>query len=322
MGEFELIARLAPLLDTGGDGVTVGHGDDAAVIVAAEHGVAVSVDVLVEGVHFRGDLSSFADIGWKAVAVSTSDLAAMGCRPRAAVVALCWPGRLRGADAVALYSGMRAACDRWGLRLVGGDTVRSEQLIVAITALGELDPATAVRRSGARPGDRIAVVGPLGAASSALAQVSAGVDPDPDLLAAHRRPVALVAAGRILRERGATALIDVSDGLGADLGHICQASGVRARVRWRDLPLAAGVLAATRAAGADPIEVVVGGGEDFALVATLPPDTAHVTAAAAGAAEGVAAAVVGEICEGAGVTLVGDDGDRDISTLGFDHYDR
>lgn len=322
MGEFELIARLAPLLDAGGDGVVVGPGDDAAVVLAAEAGIVVTVDVLVDGVHFRHDLSSYSDIGWKAVAVSASDIAAMGARPRVAVVGLSWPSESGADDAVALYGGMRAACDRWGLRLVGGDTVHAAQLSVSVTAVGELDPASAVRRSGARPGDRIVVVGALGGAAAALAQIAAGMDPDPELLAAHRRPVALVAAGQILRARGATALIDVSDGFGADLGHICTASRVSARVTWRDLPVAPGAAAAATAAGADPVDLVVGGGEDFALVATLPPAAAAAAAHAAGAAEGVPAAVVGQIGEGAGVTLVCDGGDRDISTRGYDHYDR
>lgn len=322
MGEFDLIARLAPLLDGRGDGVMIGHGDDAAVVMATEQGIVVTVDVLVEGLHFREDLSTFADIGWKAVAVSTSDLAAMGARPRAAVVALSWPERLDAADAVNLYGGMRAACDRWGLRLVGGDTVAAPQLTVAVTALGELDPSTAVPRSGARPGDRVVVIGALGAAAAALAQVGAGIEPYPELLSAHRRPMALVAAGQTLRARGATALIDVSDGLGADLGHLCAASAVGAQVRWSDLPTAPAAVAAAVAAGVDPVDVVVGGGEDFALVATLPPELAAAAAAAAGEAEGVAAAVVGDIFEGAGVTLAHHDGDRDITTSGFDHYHR
>lgn len=320
MGEFDGIAQLAVLLDDAGEGVVVGHGDDAAVVLVGERGVVVTVDLLVEGVHFRRDLSTWEDVGWKAVAVNVSDIAAMGGEPRAAVVGLCRPAGHDQAAVTALYQGMRAACDRWGLRLVGGDTVRADQLVVSVTALGEVAPDAAVRRSGARPGDHVVVVGALGAAAAALAQVTAGLAPDPELLAAHRRPAALVAAGQVLRDRGATALIDVSDGLGADLGHLCAASTVGARVRWRDLPVASGAVAAATAAGADPVDVVVGGGEDFALVATLPPDAAAAAAVAAGAADGVPGAVVGEIVEGAGVTLAVDDGERSITTLGYDHY--
>ncbi|HVM15191.1 MAG TPA: thiamine-phosphate kinase [Egibacteraceae bacterium] len=322
MGEFDLIARLAPLLDGAGDGVVVGYGDDAAVLVAGERGVVVTVDALVEGVHFRRDLSTFADIGWKAVAVNVSDVAAMGARPASAVVALCRPKALDQVDVEALYRGMRAACDRWGLRLVGGDTVASDQLVISVTVLGEADPAAVVRRSGARPGDRIVVVGALGAAAAALAQVGAGRAPDPRLLAAHRRPLALVDAGAVLAAHGATAMIDVSDGLGADLGHVCAASGVGAHVRWSDLPVADGAADAACAAGADPVDVVAGGGEDYALVAALPAAIAQRAAAAAGATEGVPAAVVGEIVEGTRIVLMlGGGGERDLARMGFDHYD-
>lgn len=324
MGEFELLASLAPLLSGDGDSVVVGHGDDAAVLaVPGQAGVAVTVDALVDGVHFRRDVSTLDDVGWKAIAVNASDLAAMGARPQAAVVTLCRPPSLPVAGVQTLYEGMRSACTRWGLTLVGGDTVASAQLIVSVTAIGEVEPASAVRRAGARPGDRIVVVGPLGAAAGALAQVVAGLEPDPALLAAHRRPVALVDAGRVLAAHGATAMIDVSDGLGADLGHVCAASGVRARIDWGRLPVAAGVHAAARAAGRDPVEVVVGGGEDFALLAAVPADAAEAAASAAGDAEGVPAAVVGEMLPPGGpVVTLRQDGnrDRDVSAWGYDHY--
>lgn len=321
MGEFDLIARLAPLLDGDADGVVVGHGDDAAVLAVGNGGVVVTVDAVVEGVHFRRDLSTLADVGWKAIAAGVSDVGAMGARPVAAVAALCRPARVTPGEVEELYRGMRQACLRWGVRLVGGDTVSSGELAVAVTCLGEVDPAAAVRRSGACAGDRVVVVGPLGGAAAALAQVAAGLDPGPTLLAAHRRPVALPHAGRVLAACGATALIDVSDGLGADLGHVCAASGVSARICWEDLPKAEGAVAAAVAAGADPVGVVAGGGEDYALVAALPAETAAWAAAQAGAAEGVPAAVIGEVLAGRGVTLVGaDGGDRDVRTLGYDQF--
>lgn len=324
MGEFELIARLAPLLGGIGDGVVVGHGDDAAVLTMGDlAGVCLTVDALVADVHFRRDLSSLGDVGWKAIAVNASDLAAMGAQPRAAVVTLCRPASLAVDDVEAIYEGMQAACARWGMSLVGGDTVASPTLVLSVTALGGVDPASAVRRGGARPGDRVVVVGPLGAAAAALAQLAAGMEPDPSLLAAHRRPVALVRAGQVLAAHGATAMIDVSDGLGADLGQVCAASGVRARIDWSCLPVAAGAQEAARAAGRDPVEVVAGGGEDFALLAAVPAGAAEAAAVAAGNAEGVAAAVVGEFAPAGGpAVLLARDGydDRDLSTLGYDHF--
>nr|MBA2529993.1 thiamine-phosphate kinase [Euzebyales bacterium] len=134
--EFGLIARLAPFLATGGDGLLVGHGDDAAVIEVGGRGVCIAVDVLVDDVHFRRDLSSLADVGWKAVAVNVSDIAAMGATPTAAVVGLCRPATLPVTDVEALYRGMDEACRAWGLRLVGGDTVAADALALSVTVLG------------------------------------------------------------------------------------------------------------------------------------------------------------------------------------------
>ncbi len=325
--EFELIAELAPFLSGTDDGVAVGSGDDAAVLDLGERWACLAVDVVVEDVHFRRDLSSLNDVGWKAVAVNCSDLAAMGAKPTAAVVGLCRPEGVTTEEIAALYEGMHEACQRWGLRLVGGDTVASDALALSITALGELEPGTAVLRSGARAGDALVVVGQLGAAAAALALVSAGHEAPEALLAAHRRPQALVAAGRVLAEHGATAMIDVSDGLGADLTHLCRASEVAARVRWSDLPVADGVRAAAARLGADPVELACGGGEDFALLAALPSDVAEEAAAAAAAADGVPAAVVGvvdPVREGLPTTalVLGDGRLRDLTGLGFDHYRR
>jgi len=292
------------------------------VLRVGDREVCLTVDVVVDGVHFRRDLSTLADVGWKAVAVNCSDVAAMGGRPRVALVGLSRPASVPEADVVALYEGMAAACARWDLRLVGGDTVAADQLALSVTVLGDVEGG-GVRRDGARPGQRLVVVGSLGAAATALAQVAAGVDPDPALLAAHRRPQALVAAGRVLAAAGATALIDVSDGLGADVGHLCAASGVRARLDAAALPAAPGVAAAAAALGADLVRLVCGGGEDFALVAALPADRAAAAATAAGAADGVPAAVVGELLPaGAGpaVVLATPDGDVDLAGYGWDHY--
>lgn len=325
-GEFELVERLGPYLAGAGRGLAVGWGDDAAVVEVDGHALCLTVDVVVEDVHFRRDLSSFADVGWKAVAVNCSDLAAMGARPSAALVGLCRPGDVAPEAIESLYRGMAEACRRWDLLLVGGDTVASATLVVALTAVGEVEPGRAVRRSGARPGDRLVVVGALGSAAAALAQVAGGMDADPALLAAHRRPRALVDAGRELARRGASAMIDVSDGLGADLGHLCAASGVGAAVRAAALPVAPGVAAAAAAVGADLWELACGGGEDYALLAALPADAAAAAAEAAGEAEGVPAAVVGDVVarqagSGPAALLVLPDGStRDLTGMGWDHY--
>lgn len=324
--EFGLIAELAPFLSAGGEeGIAVGHGDDAAVLDLGDRWVCLAVDVLVEDVHFRRDLSSPEDVGWKAVAVNCSDIAAMGATPSAAVVGLCRPADVPAEELSAIYAGMDAACEEWGLRLVGGDTVAAEALALSVTILGEVEPGAAVTRGGAGAGEVLVVVGPLGAAAAALAQVAGDREPSEHLLAAHRRPRALVEAGRVLAAHGATAMIDVSDGLGADLGHLCEASGVAARIRWDDLPLAEGVGAVAAQLGLDVVTLACGGGEDFALLAALPAEAAQAAAEAAGRAEGVAAAVVGILAEPrAGhpaVQLLMADGDtRDLAGFGYDHY--
>jgi thiamine-monophosphate kinase len=270
---------------------------------------------MVEDVHFRRSLSSLADVGWKVVTVNVSDLAAMGASPTVAVVGLAKPAAVSAEETEELYRGMDEACRRYGLRLVGGDTVAADALALSVTVLGDVAPDAAVRRSGAKPGDRIVVVGTLGAAAAALAQVDAGVEADPVLLEAHRRPVAQVEAGKLLAAQGATAMIDVSDGFGADLGHIAAASGVGALVEAGDLPVAPGVAAAAEGLGVDPLDFVTGGGDDYALVATFPADLAGEAALTAG---GV---VVGSVTADPRLLLRLDDGtEEDLSGRGWQHF--
>ena len=315
-GEFDVIARLAPFLATGGDGLVVGHGDDAAVIDMDGRGVCLAVDVLVDEVHFRRDVSSMADVGWKAVAVNCSDMAAMGAAPSVAVVGLCRPASVPVEDIEQLYAGMAEACEEWGLRLVGGDTVAAGALAVSVTVLGDIDTDKAVRRSGAQVGDRLVVVGSLGGAAAALALVEAGLPADEVLLSAHRRPVAHVRAGRALAEAGATAMIDVSDGFGADLLHICEASGVAAVVTAEALPFTSGLAAAAAQLDRDPLEFATGGGDDYALLAAVLPGEADAIA------RDVGGVVVGEIVAGPpGATMRMPDGSaRDLAGKGWDHY--
>jgi thiamine-monophosphate kinase len=315
-GEFDLIARLAPFLATSGDDLVVGHGDDAAVVDLDGRGVCLAVDVLVDEVHFRRSISSMADVGWKAVAVNCSDMAAMGAKPSVAVVGLCRPASVPADEIEELYAGMAEACQQWGLRLVGGDTVSAEALAVSVTVLGDIDTTKAVRRSGARVGDRLLVVGAFGGAAAALALVTAGLAVDDDLLATHRRPVAHVAAGIALADLGATAMIDVSDGLGADLLHLCQASGVAATIEADALPLVAGVVEAAGRLGRDPLDFAVSGGDDYALLAAVPAPEAQ------SVAEQVGGVLVGDVVAGApAATLLLPDGTtRDLAGAGWDHY--
>lgn len=318
-GEFALIDALVARLPATHGSVVLGHGDDAAVLDLDGQAV-FAIDAVVDGVHVDPAISGAADVGWKALAVNVSDLAAMGATPRAAVVALAVPPTVGTDELLALYDGLAAAAARYRVDVVGGDTVQAPVRSVTVAVLGQVAPGRAVRRAGARPGQAIVCVGALGAAAVGLALARAGqATEDCPLLAAHRRPQALVAAGAVLAEAGASAMIDVSDGLAADLSHLCDASGVGAVLEAAALPAAPGLAEAAGRIGGDPLAAITSGGEDYALLATLPAAAAAAVCAAAGEADGVPAAVIGEVTAASGVWLTGD-GERRALSGGYDHF--
>jgi len=241
----------------------------------AGHRLVVTTDVLVEGLDFGAALSEPEDWGWKAVVANLSDLAAMAAEARWLVLALTVPEATPVATLERVYAGVGQACRAFGVALVGGDVSAGPALSLAVTALGEAERP--VPRSGARPGDRLAVSGPLGAAAAGLAMLSSG-DPAaadllarfPGLAAAHRRPVPALAMGLALARAGATAMIDVSDGLAGDALHLAEASGTGLEIHDSAVPLAPGVAEAAALLGHDPLELALGGGEDFVLAAALP----------------------------------------------------
>lgn len=241
--------------------------------------VVATTDLLIEGRHFRRDWSAAADIGHKAAARNLADVAAMGARPTALLVGFAGPGDLAVDWVLELIRGVARECAAAGAIVAGGDTSSAETIMLAITALGDLGGLPPVRRSGARPGDILALAGTLGGAAAGLALLAAGLVPDADSLAvlprAHRRPQPPYDAGPQAATLGATSMIDISDGLVADLGHVAAASGVGIEVRSSELlarPVAH--VAALRAAGelvsADWTRWVLTGGEDHALAATFP----------------------------------------------------
>jgi thiamine-monophosphate kinase len=275
VGEFGLIARLTGDLELG-PGVELGAGDDAAVLTPTPgHKLVVTTDVLVEGLDFTAALSEPEDWGWKAVVASLSDLAAMAAEARWLVLALTVPEATPVATLERVYAGVGEACRAFGAALVGGDVSGGPALSLAVTALGEAERP--VPRSGARPGDRLCVTGPLGAAAAGLALL-ASRDPAatgllarfPGLASAHRRPLPALAMGLALARAGATAMIDVSDGLAGDALHLAEASGTGLEIHDRAVPLAPGVAEAAALLGRDPMELALGGGEDFVLAAALP----------------------------------------------------
>jgi thiamine-monophosphate kinase len=276
----------------GGKGVEVGIGDDAAIIAAPGGHVVAAVDLVLAGRHFLFSWSSGHDVGVKAAARSMADIAAMGAVPSALLVGLAAPGSLPVRWALDLARGLADEAARAGASVAGGDTAAGDSVAISVTALGSL-PGRAVTRSGARPGDVVAVAGRLGWSAAGYALLSAGLAapgsaataPDPHdadgaagLIAAHLRPSPPYDAGPEAAGLGATAMIDTSDGLLADLGHIARSSAVRIDVHTSMLevgdPLraASDVLSRTSGSFADPVAWILTGGEDHALAATFPPD--------------------------------------------------
>lgn len=260
-GEFAAIERLAARLPAAPAGETW-IGDDTAVLGPPQGRMLLTADAVVDGVHADLSLTGIDDLGWKAMVANVSDVAAMGGRPAHAVVTVAGP---RGTDLDALYEGIVQAADAYGCSVVGGDLVSSPVLVVTVAMTGAVH-GDAVLRAGARPGDTLWVTGPLGGSAAGLRLLRAGASnrPDGDVVVAriadHARPRADVAGGTAARLAGATAMIDVSDGLAADLGHLAGASGVGFRLEG--LPVAPG---ATE-------DEAVAGGEDYRLVFSAPDD--------------------------------------------------
>lgn len=305
-GEFGLITRVVARLESGAS-TLLGPGDDAAVVAAPDKRVVASTDVLVEGRHFRRDWSSAADIGHRAAAANLADIAAMGAVPTALLVALCAPVDLPVAWAEQLADGLSAEAALVGASVVGGDMSSSPTLTIAVTALGDLQGLPPVVRSGAQPGDVLALAGRTGHAAAGYTVLSRGFRTPKSLVEAYRRPLIPYAAGPAAARAGATAMIDVSDGLLQDLGHLATASVVGIDVHTDAFEVPGQMRDAATALGVDPFQWLLAGGDDHALVATFP-------ASASLPAEWH---VIGAVHEGTGVTV-----DRKPWTggTGWDHF--
>ena len=271
LGEFGLIGRV-----TAGRAqpasTLLGPGDDAAVVAAPDGRVVATTDVLVETVHFRLDWSTPEQVGRRAAAANLADVAAMGAVPTALLVGLSCPAATSVATLEALANGLWAEAQSAGAGVVGGDVTSSAQLMLAVTALGDLQGRAPVTRGGARPGDLVAVRGRLGWAAAGLAVLQRGFRSPAVVVNAHRVPEPPYAAGPEAARAGATAMIDVSDGLLADLGHVAAASRVVVDLRSAALEVPARLVDVGAALGADPRHWLLTGGDDHALAATFPPD--------------------------------------------------
>ena len=313
-GELELIRRIAARVGVRG-GVSTGIGDDAAVL---DDGTVLSLDMVVDGVHVRRDTHSPADIGHTALAVNLSDVAAMGAVPVAALVGLGVPEGLTGDEVDAMYAAMERLAEDNGMSIAGGDVSASPVLTLSVAIVGRTPAGVRpVLRSGGRAGDLLVVTGPLGASAAGLhllrdSSLSPGMPGRDELVAAHLRPRPMVDDGMHLAEAGATAMIDISDGLLLDADRVARASGLVAEIDLADVPIAAGV---AEVVGDDADDLAAAlfaatGGEDYQLLAAVPPSAGlepHVT-------------VVGHLVEGEpGVRAMRDGRDITPSRLGWEH---
>jgi thiamine-monophosphate kinase len=305
-GEFGLIRRLTARAAPG-EYALLGPGDDAAVLRADDGRVVVTTDLLVEGRHFRRDWSCAYDVGRRAAAQSLADVAAMGAVPTGIVVGLACPPDLPLEWADGLADGLRDECGQLSVGVVGGDVVRAEVLTVAVTALGDLQGRAPTTRAGARPGDRVAIAGRLGWSAAGLAVLARGFRAPAAVVNAYRRPEPPYAAGPQASELGATAMIDVSDGLVADLGHLARASAVRVELDTSAFDLPERLRQVASALGLDPLDWVLAGGEDHALAATFP----------AGVTLPAGWRPVGRVVAGTGVLV---DGEEYTGPGGWDHF--
>ncbi len=329
LGEFGLIERLTQAAASRDD-VVVGIGDDAAVLRVTPGSLLVaSSDMLVEGVHFLKDRIPARALGHKLLAISLSDMAAMGATPKFALVSLALPQDTEVEFIQNVYDGLHCLADRFGVSLVGGDTVSASQLVLDLTVLGEVVPDNYRLRSGARSGDLIIVTGDLGSSAAGLAWELASPDPDrasaanlrEQSIRSHYWPEPQVAVARAWCGQGLlTALNDISDGLASEVNEICTASKAGAVLYADQIPISPCASEAATLLDKDIWELCLNGGEDYQLLATLPGDQLSVATRTA-AELGVKVSVIGEIKpEAEGIMLVKGGRTATLSKAGYDHF--
>lgn len=343
-GERALIERIRQRVPAAPASLLVGIGDDAAVAAPARGAFQVlTTDTLVEGVHFDWRFSSPADVGHKALAVSISDIAAMGGAAELALLSLMLPADTPVAVVDGILDGLLALAAAHRVALAGGNITRTPgPLVLNVTLTGSVKPRKILRRSGARPGDQLYVTGSIGGAAAGLAWLqSAGplngpadavagggepalAEPDDPAMAAcvlrHRRPEPRARIGALLgRTRAASACMDLSDGLADALAQVCEASGAGALIDGTALPIAPGAAAWFAAGGTDPIKAALAGGDDYELLFAVPKRRRGRLRSVIGHARGVSITRIGEVTTGRSIEIEGPAGRIPLPT-GFDHF--
>lgn len=316
MNEFDVIRRVASLMPARPPEVKVPVGDDCAVFEVGGEMWLAAADMLVEGRHFEA-WARPEDVGYKAVAVNVSDVAAMGGRPRFILVS---GGAPEPEVALRCFEGVMEACEDFGVYLLGGDTTGSESLVVDVAILGSVDGGDPVLRSGAGPGDLLAVTGELGASAAGLLALQSEAEPPENhdrLIRRHLRPEPRPQIGAIAAKFGVSAMIDLSDGLSSDARHICASSGVGADIHLEKLPVARDTRALAEALGRDPALLAATGGEDYELLISAPEDALRRISEATE----TPVTVVGEVVEGGTARMLR--GGSVVEGLsGWDHFSR
>ncbi len=330
IGEFGFIEKIRQSLKTKDKSILSGIGDDAAIFKpGAGHELVFTTDMLVEGRHFDWKFITPWQLGAKTMAVNISDCAAMGAKPTVAVVSLGIPKNYSVANLETFYDGMKAMGESFGAHIVGGDTVGSDQFVVNVALIGEVEAGKALRRSGAKAGDALFVTGTLGDSAAGLHALKHPSENNQDaaaiLVKRHLAPTPRFNVGRMLSTKKlATAAIDVSDGLSSEAKHLCDESKLGVEIHEEALPISPSLKVYCDAHGLDPVDLVLGGGEDYELLFTVPLTHISQVIQKVPSETGTSIKSIGRMVPAAkGMTLITRKGERvPLKAKGFDHFSK
>ena len=328
IGEFGFIESIKKECVTSLKGVIKGIGDDCAVFGPYSGRLLLfTTDMLVEDIHFVRDTITPYQLGWKAIAVNLSDIAAMGGRPLFILISLAIPVEMDVELIQDFYKGMKDICRHYKVDIVGGDTVASpDALTINVSLIGDVKENEILYRSGARPGDKIYLTGTVGDSSAGLKILKNEISPPNSIgghfIKAHNEPKPLIETGRIIAtSRLASAMIDLSDGLLSDLGHICKESGVGAILFRSKIPLSSQLKSLASIANFNPLDLALSGGEDYVLLLTVPEAKTQDLDLLSKNKKPSPLYLIGEITEQEGIRMVNDDGSvEEIDPRGFNHF--